>query len=111
MKKKPFRRLIECLHSDETTGGPCGAIHHDLNKFYDHLRTHTKEKPFKCPIEGCDIAFAQKGNLNRHVKSHENKEPSINMGYEDDLDSWYDSKKDLGIGVGYISIILRLLLL
>lgn len=43
----------------------------------DHIRIHTKEKPFKCPIPSCDKLFAQKGNMNIHYKKHQEK---INKG-------------------------------
>ena len=35
-----------------------------------HMRKHTGEKPFSCPYDDCDKKFAQKGNLNTHMKSH-----------------------------------------
>jgi len=35
-----------------------------------HMRKHTAEKPFSCPYDGCNKKFAQKGNLNTHMKSH-----------------------------------------
>ena len=31
--------------------------------FTDHMRTHTKVKPFKCDVDGCDYAAAQKSTL------------------------------------------------
>ena len=35
--------------------------------FTAHMRTHFKEKPFACTVEGCDYAATQKGNLTRKL--------------------------------------------
>ena len=36
----------------------------------DHIRIHTKEKPFKCPFNGCEKKFAEKGNMKIHYMRH-----------------------------------------
>ncbi|KAI8876682.1 hypothetical protein K501DRAFT_148194, partial [Backusella circina FSU 941] len=35
-----------------------------------HMYTHTKEKPFKCDVRGCDRSFSVVSNLRRHFKVH-----------------------------------------
>ena len=41
-----------------------------IYKFFDHLRSHTKEKPFKCEHPGCDHAYSQMGNYKVHLSKH-----------------------------------------
>ncbi|XP_055079713.1 zinc finger protein 850-like [Periophthalmus magnuspinnatus] len=54
---KPIPKRHRCPHcKDRWFRGP--------NKLARHMRVHTKEKPFKCPI--CDKAFSQSYHMKRH---------------------------------------------
>jgi uncharacterized Zn-finger protein len=44
----------------------------------NHLRVHTKEKPFVCKSEDCDVKFAQESNLKKHIlESHKEPKPKV----------------------------------
>ena len=58
---RPYRLFIcqlgECKHN----------LISSLSKFYDHLRSHCKEKPYVCSY-GCGKSFSQLGNCNKHIE-------------------------------------------
>jgi uncharacterized Zn-finger protein len=64
-------RLLLCDHEN------CNKIFRKFHNFYDHLRIHTGEHPFACPLEDpmypggkCTSRFTQKSNLNKHITKH-----------------------------------------
>ena len=38
-----------------------------------HYRTHTNERPYKCPYESCSKAFKTSGDLQKHIRTHTGK--------------------------------------
>jgi hypothetical protein len=65
---KSVRRLFECTHT-LADGSKCGMTTSDMCKVFAHSAVHTKEKHYKCNIDGCGKLFALKGNINRHIKT------------------------------------------
>lgn len=45
--------------------GDCGKAFFSDSKLQEHIRTHTKEKPFKCPL--CSYTCAVKPNVHKHA--------------------------------------------
>lgn len=56
---------------DSTSGHTCGVCGRSfplLSSLSQHMRRHTREKPYKCPY--CEHRTAQKGSLKAHIRSH-----------------------------------------
>ncbi|XP_055370924.1 zinc finger protein ZFP2-like [Condylostylus longicornis] len=79
---KVFQKLInlekhEERHKKIQICEYCGKLFENQKaKYQQHLRSHTGEKPFACPI--CSNAFTTRGNLNHHKSTcHSDERPFI----------------------------------
>lgn len=59
------RRMVQESIKDRTCSY-CGYLAMYKSGLINHIRTHTGERPFQCPV--CGKSFAQKGNLNSHMR-------------------------------------------
>ncbi|CAG2107197.1 unnamed protein product [Medioppia subpectinata] len=50
----------------------CNAVFNRLYRLNRHLRRHSGERPFVCPISGCFRAFSCKSYLTKHLKRPHN---------------------------------------
>ena len=58
-------RYFQCRHVFNQSLA-CNKVFTDQQKFYDHLRAHTGEKPFECLT--CGKCFSQPGSLQNHIQ-------------------------------------------
>eukprot|EP00347_Sterkiella_histriomuscorum_P018190 403346446 len=66
-QSKRWIQIFLCEHEN------CTKQFKKWHNLFDHLRSHTQEKPFVCPVDGCSQPFTQRSNLNKHMKIHKNK--------------------------------------
>lgn len=48
----------------------CGRRFKRMEHLKRHTRTHTQERPHKCPVASCGKSFGRSDNLSQHLKTH-----------------------------------------
>ena len=48
----------------------CKRLFRKWHNLFDHLRIHTGEQPFLCPVEDCEFTFNQISNQKKHLDTH-----------------------------------------
>jgi insecticidal toxin complex protein TccC len=57
----------------------CDKVFKKKDHLTSHMRTHTKERPYACILEGCGLRFSQASALKTHMRIHTGQKPYICM--------------------------------
>ena len=53
----------------------CGFLSPNKGELHKHMRKHTPDKPYGCPVEGCTFRTRYPGNIKHHLPSHKDERP------------------------------------
>ncbi|KAL1843400.1 hypothetical protein VTJ49DRAFT_1750 [Mycothermus thermophilus] len=77
------RKFPSDLKTIKCTWPGCPKTFNRPARLTAHLRSHTNDRPHKCPYEGCDKAYLEEKHLAQHIKgshTHEKKYPCLEPG-------------------------------
>ncbi len=60
----------QCIFSCDEENYRCKKIFMKWHNLFDHLRIHTGERPFLCPVYECEFTFNQISNQKKHLDTH-----------------------------------------
>ena len=70
----------------------CGKKFQIKSRLVCHTRTHTGERPYACPIAGCNASYMSSTNLGTHIKQTHKMEPKEVRARLVRQKSWHEAR-------------------